>query len=242
MMPHINRRRPNTRLQIVQLAAKHFIEDGYGKTSLSGLAKELDLSTGNITFYFPTKEHLLAVLVNELFDFQNILMDQAAAEGKSSLLAYCLELTAMTSACEESEVARAFYSASYTSPMTLELIRANDTQKTKEVFADYQPDWTEREWVATENIVSGIEYATIMTREENTPLTLQIEKTLDTILYLYGVPRELRALKIRKVLDMDYRALGRRVLREFREYIERVNEEAIENSMKNALEKKRSRN
>ncbi len=241
-MPHINRRRPNTRLQIVQLAAKHFVEDGYGKTSLSGLAKELDLSTGNITFYFPTKEHLLAVLVNELFDFQNILMDHAAEEGKSSLLAYCLELTTITSACEESDVARDFYSASYTSPMTLELIRANDTQKTKEVFSEYQPNWTDREWAATENIVSGIEYATIMTREENTPLTLQIEKTLDTILYLYGVPSELRAKKIQKVLNMDYRALGRRVLCEFREYIERVNEEAIENSMKNALEKKRTRN
>lgn len=237
-MPHINRRRPNTRLQIVQLAAKHFIEDGYGNTSLSRLAKELDLSTGNITFYFPTKEHLLAVLVNELFDFQNILMDQAAEEGKSSLLAYCLELTAMTSACEESEVARDFYSASYTSPLTLELIRANDTQKAKEVFSEYQPDWNDQQWVATENIVSGIEYATIMTREENTPLTLQIEKTLDTILYLYGVPAELRAQKIRKVLGMDYRALGQRLLREFREYIEKVNEEALENSMKMAQKKK----
>lgn len=235
-MPHINRRRLNTRLQIIQLAAKHFIEDGYSGTSLSRLAKELDLSTGNITFYFPTKEHLLAVLVDEMFDFQNILMDHAAEEGKSSLLAYCLELTAMASACEESEVARDFYSSSYTSPLTLERIRKNDTQKTKEVFAAYQPDWDDQRWLATENIVSGIEYATIMTREENTPLTLQIEKTLDTILYLYGVPEELRAQKIKKVLLMDYRALGQRVLREFREYIERVNGEALKNF---ASEKKR---
>lgn len=235
-MPHINKRRLNTRLQIVQLAAKRFIEDGYGNTSLSRLAKELDLSTGNITFYFPTKEHLLAVLVDELFDFQNILMDHAAEEGKSSLLAYCLELTAMASACEESEVARDFYSVCYTSSLTLELIRRNDTQKTKEVFSDYKPEWDDQQWLATENIVSGIEYATIMTREENTPLTLQIEKTLDTILYLYGVPENIREQKIKKVLAMDYRALGQRVLREFREYIERVNGEALKNF---ASEKKR---
>ena len=231
-MPHINKKRPNTRLQIISLAAKHFVEIGYGKTSLSGLARELDLSTGNITFYFPTKEHLLAVLLDELFDFQNMLMDQAAEEGKSSLLAYCLELTAMTAACEESEVARDFYASSYTQPMTLELIRRNDTEKTKEVFASYQPDWSNTQWLATENIVSGIEYATIMTREENTPLPLQIEKTLDTILYLYGVPRELRAQKIEKVLNMDYRALGRRLLTEFREYIEKVNEENLERSVR----------
>ena len=229
-MPHINRRRPNTRLQIVQLAAEHFIEYGYSKTSLSRLAKELDLSTGNITFYFPTKEHLLAVLVDELFDFQNILMDQAAEEGKSSLLAYCLELTAIASVCEESEVARDFYASCYTSPLTLELIRRNDTLKTKEIFSVYHPDWNDGDWVATENLVSGIEYATIMTREENTPLRVQIEKTLDTILYLYGVDSELRAQKIRKVLQMDYRALGHRLLTEFREYIEKVNEENLKNA------------
>ena len=236
-MPHINKKRPNTRLQIVQLAAKYFIESGYSKTSLSGLAKELDLSTGNITFYFPTKEHLLAVLVDELFDFQNIVMDHAAEEGKSSLLAYCLELTAIVAACEESEVARDFYASSYTQPMTLELIRRNDTEKTKEVFASYQPDWTDIQWLATENIVSGIEYATIMTREENTPLALQIEKTLDTILYLYGVPRELRAQKIEKVLNMDYRALGQNLLMEFKEYIEKVNEENLKNAVRNKKKK-----
>ena len=236
-MPHINKKRPNTRLQIVQLAAKHFIEYGYSKTSLSRLAKELDLSTGNITFYFPTKEHLLAVLVDELFDFQNIIMDQAAAEGKSSLLAYCLELTAIAAACEESEVARDFYASCYTSPLTLELVRRNDTVKTKEIFKIYQPEWTHGQWVATENLVSGIEYATIMTREENTPLPLQIEKTLDTILYLYGVPRELRLQKIEKVLNMDYHALGKSLLEEFKQYIERVNEE----NLKNAAWKRRSR-
>ena len=73
-MSHINKKRPNTRLQIIQLAAKMFIEEGYDATSLSKIAKILDLSTGNITFYFKSKEHLLAVLVNELFDFQNLMI------------------------------------------------------------------------------------------------------------------------------------------------------------------------
>ena len=226
-MPHIYKKIPNTRLLIIQRAAKLFVEEGYSKTSISRIARELDLSLGNITFYFPTKEHLLAVLVDELFDFQNIMMEQAAEEGKTSLLAYCLELTAMAAACEESEVARDFYASSYTSELTLLQIRGNDTEKTREIFAEYRPEWGDVEWEATENIVSGIEYATIMTREEHTPLSLQIEKTLDTILYLYGVPESLRQAKIRKVLDMDYRALGERMLAEFPEYIESVNAENL---------------
>ena len=152
----------------------------------------------------------------------------------NQLLAYCLELTAMAAICEESEVARDFYAATYASPLTLALVRENDTEKTRTVFESFCPDWTDADWVATENIVSGIEYATIMTREENTPLPVQIEKTLDTILYLYGVPKETRDLKIAKVLAMDYRALGARVLSDFRAYIERVNEEELKKSVKRA--------
>lgn len=236
-MSHINKKRPNTRLQIIQLAAHQFIEQGYSKTSTKKVAAELDLSPGNITFYFPTKDHLLAVLVDELFDFQNIMMEQAAEEGKSSLLAYCLELTAMAAICEESEVARDFYVSSYSSELTLELIRENDTEKTKAVFGEFCPDWTEEQWVATENVVSGIEYATIITREAATPLPMQIERALNSIMLIYGVPEELRRVKISKVLDMDYRALGRRILTEFKEYIEKINEE----NLKKATRKKKTK-
>ena len=231
-MAQSNRKHLNTKLQIIQEAASMFVHDGYSNSSISKLAKKLDLSLGNITFYFKTKEHLLAVLVDEMFDYQRMMMQEATDEGKSSLLAYCLELTAMTAVCESSEIARDFYASSYASHLTLPLIRENDTEKVKEVFSDYCSGWTEQQWVATENIVSGIEYATIMTREENTPLPLQIEKTLDTILYLFGVPRELRQTKIAKVLSMDYRALGDRLLEEFPAYVMKINEENLKNSMR----------
>ena len=227
IMPRINKHRGNTRLQIIQLAAKLFVENGYSNTTVKEISRELDLSPGNVTFYFPTKEHLLMELVDELISFQQLLMDQAAEEGKSSLLSYCLELTSMAAACEEDEVTRDFFVSSYSSEMALELIRRSDTEKTKEVFGRYCPDWNEEMWSATENIVSGIEYATLMTRECNTPLPVQIERTLNTIMTIYGVPEDLRNLKIQKVLAMDYRALGRRILSEFKDYIEMVNEENL---------------
>lgn len=224
-----NRPRNITKLEIIRVAAKLYIENGYTKTTNKELARALDLSPGNITFYFPTKDHLLCVLVDELIGFQQLLMEHAAEEGNSSLLAYCLELTSMAAVCEESEVTRDFFVSSYSSEMTLELIRKSDTEKTKAVFGQYCPDWDDEMWAATENIVSGIEYATLMTREKNTPLPVQIERTLNTIMTIYGVPKEIREMKIKKVLDMDYRALGRRILLEFKEYIEKVNEENLRN-------------
>ena len=210
-----------------------FIEDGYTKSSINRLSKNLQLSPGHITFYFPTKEHLLAVLVDEMLEYQRIMMEQETQEGKSSLLAYCLELTAIAAVCEESEIARDFYASAYASALTLARIRENDAQKTREIFVPFHPDWTKQQWIATENIVSGIEYATIMTYETETPLEVQIEKTLDTILYLFGVPEETRKLKIEKVLSMDYRALGHKLLLGFPEYVKKVNEEGLKAKKKN---------
>lgn len=220
-------RRTSTRTLIIKHGARLFVEEGYSTTSFSKIARELDISLGNITFYFPTKEHLLAVVCNELCAFQRDLMEREAGEGISGLLSYCLELTAMTAICEEDEVARDFFHSIYASPLSLEIIRNNDTEKTRDVFSPFRPDWTDSKWIEAENLVSGIEYATIMTREERTPLSLQIEGGLDAILMLYGVPEEIRRQKIKKVLAMDYRALGRRILGEFKEYIEKTNEEAL---------------
>lgn len=231
-MAHINKIRPNTKLEIVKLAAHLFIEEGYSKTTFARVARELDLSTGNITFYFPSKDHLLAVLVEEMFAFQTWLMEYEAKEGASSLLSYCLELTSIAAACEDDEVTKDFFSSAYKSPLILDLIRENDTEKTRSVFAQYRPDWTDEDWRATENIVSGIEYATIMTCENDTPLDKQIDKALDSIMMLYGVPEELRRQKIEKVLAMDYRSIGQRILRGFKEYIDKVNEENLDAAKK----------
>ena len=226
-MPHINKMRPNTRLEIIKLAAHLFIEEGYSNTTFAKVARELDLSTGNITFYFPNKEHLLAVLVRELFDYQTWLMESEVKEGKSSLLSYCLELTTIAAACAADDVAKDFFTSSYKSALILDLIRENDTEKTKRVFAQFRPDWTDEEWRATENIVSGIEFATVMTCENETPLDMQVSKALDSIMMLYCVPEDLRKVKIDKVLAMDYRNIGCQILNGFKEYIDKVNEENL---------------
>ena len=237
-MPHINKIRPSTRLEIIKLAAHLFIEEGYSRTTFARIARDLDLSTGNITFYFPSKEHLLAVLVKELFDFQTWLIEYEAKEGASSLLSYCLELTSIAAACEDDEVAKDFFASSYSSSLILNLIRENDTEKTRSVFGSYRPEWSDEDWKVTENIVSGIEYATIMTSEEDIPLDKQVEKALDSIMTLYGVPEELRRQKIAKVLAMDYRNIGQRILNGFKEYIDKVNEENLDAAIK--LKKKKA--
>ena len=216
-----------TRLEIVQEASKQFLEKGYSKTTVSAISKALGMSPGNLTFHFPTKDHLLSELVDLLCSFQWKRMEEEADEGISSVLAICLELTSMASACESDPVIKDFFLSAYSSPMCLEIIRRNDTDRSKKVFGAYRPDWTEEQFAEAEILCSGIEYATLMTANDPVSLETRISGALNQILTIYGVPEEMRQTKIKKVFAMDYRNLGKRVLEEFKEYVEQANEQAL---------------
>ncbi len=225
----MSRRRVNTtQLEIVQVASKKFLEHGFSNTSAKAICEELGISTGNLTFYYPTKEHMLAVLVEMLCDFQWKMMEKEANEGYSSLMAVCLELTAVAAMCDEDEIAKDFYLSTYSHPLTLEIIRKNDIERAKTVFGEYCPDWKEMNYQEAEVLVSGIEYATLMTTADSAPLDVRIAGALHSIMMIYNVPEETRRMKVQKVLAMDYRDIGRKILREFRDYVEEVNEQAFE--------------
>lgn len=217
-----------TKLEIIQCAAKHFFEEGYSATSPRTIADDLEISTGNLTYYFPTKEDLLAVFVDMLCKYQRVMMDIEADEGVSSLLSICLEQAIMAAMSEENPVAKEFYLATYTSPKCLEIIRRNDTARAKEVFRQFCPDWDDIRFAEAETIVSGIEYATMMTTPDSAPLEKRIEAAVDSILATYNVPEELRQIKIAKTLSMDYRRVARVVLKRFKKFIDETNERALE--------------
>ena len=217
-----------TKLDIIRCASETFFETGYSATSPKMICEALDISTGNLTYYFPTKEHLLAEFVEMLCDYQQEMMEIEAHEGVSSVLSVCLELTTMAAMCEDNEIAKDFYLSTYTSPLCLQIIRRNDAQRNKRVFQEYCPDWTDGQFTEAEIIVSGIEYATLMTTGDPVPLENRIAGALNNILTVFQVPEEIRKVKIRKVLAIDYHKIGQRVLRDFKKFIENTNEAALE--------------
>jgi hypothetical protein len=105
-------------------------------------------------------------------------------------------------------------------------------KKTKDVFSQYNPDWTDEDWMAIENVVSGIEYATFVTRETVTPLDVQLKNALDSIMFLYRVPADVREDKIKKLLSMDYRTIGCEAYADFCAYIAHTHEENIKHHSK----------
>lgn len=229
-----NRKPTPTKTVIVKIASELFFENGFTKTTTTEICKKADISPGNLTFYFPTKESILATLVQMMIDFQWIEMENATDEGNSSLLAYCLELTTLADLSEEIPQMQDFLFAAYSHTTTLDLIRANDVEKIKRVFAPYTERWDDEKFIEIETLISGIEYATLMHTEHIASVEHRIEGALDAIMMLFGVPEELRKTKIQKVLAMNYRAIGKKVYEDFKRYVTETNEHALDEVLKNS--------
>ena len=219
---------------ILQLVSKRFIEKGYTKTDKLAIAKELGFSRGNVSFHYPTKEHLLVAFVKELCAFQWRLIDVIEYDDKSPLLALCIEFATMAAAAETDEAIRDIYISAYTHPMSLEVIRENDARKTQQIFSEFNPDWTEEQFIVMENFYSGIEYGMFSSLgNAGTSLDLRVACGLDSIMRIYNVPDAVRNRKIEQIIAMDYKNLGRKILSDFKDYITAVNWHAVESARQN---------
>lgn len=90
------RKKPSvTKLEIIRVASRLFLEKGYSVTSVRQIGEKVGISPGNVMFHFPTKEHLLAELVDMLCDFQWKLMEKEATDSTGSVMSICLELMSM---------------------------------------------------------------------------------------------------------------------------------------------------
>ena len=213
----------NTRYKILLCATKLFLEKGYTDTYVTNITNSLKISTGNLTFHFPTKEHILAELIRELNAFQHQIEENYDETEYFLASAFLLELVMFASVCEENPNIRDLIIAAYTHTLSLEIIRENDTQRAKHVFGKFCQDWTEADFIQAENVVSGIEYA--MFRTENTQqisFEQRVTSSLDAIMKIYDMPERIRQNIIAEVMAEDYRSKGSLVFKEFTAYVENI--------------------
>ena len=216
-----------TKLEIIKTATSMFLEVGYSKTSPQMIAKELGISTGNLTYYYPTKEHLLEVLVEMLCDFQIKLLEYEAKEGMDSTMSVCIELMTVAAACEESEVAKDFFVSTFQSQKCLDYICKSHIARSKRVFAEQCKDWTDEQFAEAEILILGIDYAAIISTNSPLAFDVRIGGALNQILSIYNVPEEKRKEIIKKVLAMDCSGTGKMVLSEFISYVEKNIDETV---------------
>ena len=224
----VRRKINTTRCDIIKVATEKFLTEGFTATTAKMICDELQISTGNLTFYFPTKEHLLALLIKMLCKFQWNKMRELTEEGTTPMLALCLELATVAACCEDDAVARDLFLSAYTHPLSLEIIRRNDAKRSVEVFSEYCEGWSEMNYMEAETLVSGIEYTTFMNTESSPALDVRVSGAIGAIMMMYGVPEQRWRKKVKKVLAMDYRRIGKELLLEFIQYTASLTEEELD--------------
>ena len=181
--------RPETtrKYDIIKNAFEHFFSIGYSNTSYKTIAKEMNISTGNITHYFPSKEHLLCTITEMLCEFQWRMFESISENGFGSIGSICMEMMTVATGCEQSEIARNFFSAVFESQMCRNLLRKNHVERSKIIFAKECEGWTEKDFEQAELMVMGLQYSTIAANDAPIPLKEKISGALDQVLYIYRV-------------------------------------------------------
>lgn len=217
-----------TKYKIMQVASESFMSVGYSNTSPKMIADKLGLSPGNITYYFPSKEHLLAVVVQMLCDFQWKMLETDLDQGYGSVASFCMETMSVAVACDENEVARDFFIATFQSELCRNYLRSNHVKRAKKIFAKECADWTDEQFHQTELLVMGLQYAAIVPTNAVVSVKDRVSGVLNQILSIYNVDEQTRQREIEKVLDKDCRDISKRVLQGFRDFVKKTNEHILE--------------
>ena len=221
-----------TKIEIIQVGTRMFLEKGFTETSVQAISEALGISKGNFTFHFPTKEHLLLELTKYLVKFHTREINIAKSEGLNNLLAYCWEVTAQIAMCEEHPQAKDFYLAIYSYPSTLAYAKEWTADKNVGLLSERLPDWTPERFKLVENVASHIEMSALSDScTESYLLEDKITLTVDSLLKLYEIPKEERQEAIATILKIDYRNIGKKMFKEFVAYVERLNQQALDDAL-----------
>lgn len=226
------RRKSNlTKLEILKVAMKMFLEKGFTNTSVKAISNELNISTGNLTFYFPTKEHILLELTKEITQFHTKCIDKVAKKN-DDLYSYCWEVTAQIILCEENEQARNIYLAIYSHPLTLQYVKDWTAEKNRQILGNRLKDWTYERFRRVENVTCCIERSALT--EPCTDIYNiedKIRLILTCLLKIYDISCEEREKVIGEILATDYRKTGRELLKQLTQYVEKQTEQALEEAI-----------
>lgn len=226
-----------TKYEIVQTASEFFFTEGFSNTSPRMIAEKLGLSTGNITYYFKSKEHLLLTIVEELCNFQWNMLKAEIDKGIGSAASICLETMTVAVACEENEIARDFFIATFQSELCRNHLRQNHVERAKKIFAAECAGWTDEQFHQAELLVQGLQYSAIVPTDANIPLKMRLSGALNQILIIYNVNEKTRQEEIQKVLDKDCREISKKVLKAFTGFVKEKNAKTL-NEAQDALSKK----
>lgn len=222
-----------TKAMIAQVACDVFFKNGYSHTCHRELGEALEMSKGNITYYYPTKDHLLAVVTERLCEFRTVRFDKRVADGITPVEAVCTELAYALAIGEENNIAGDMYLSMYKSTLCRDMLCQYGVDRAKRVFAEYCPDLTDEQYAVAESQVVGISFSCSATDQDG-DLTLEsrIRTLLRGVHLIYNIPVEKIQTITEKLLSTDYLSQSREEYEAFKKYVADSNKQRLYDLLK----------
>ena len=127
---------------------------------------------------------------------------------------YSIETSLQLHITEISEALRELYVAAYTLPTTSEYINVNTAKKLQQLFAEYLPDATEKDFYEMDLASCGIT-RNFMAKPCSMYFTIEdkISRYLSCCLTLYHVPKKKQLDTIDSILNMDLRTIAETLIK-----------------------------
>lgn len=202
-----------TKKRILSACVKLFIEQGYYKTTLSGIVKEAGVSFSSFQNIFKTKDGVLLDLTKFMFASQ---FEMARSVGKSDLkpvYVYAAETAIQMTLTELNENLREIYVEAYTNMDSLEYIHKRTTEEIVKIFQAYNPEFSESDFYELEIGSSGV-MRNYMARKCDQYFTLEkkLDRFLTICLKVYNVPKEEIEETIAFVKHLDIREISNKIM------------------------------
>ena len=144
-----------TKRKILTVCVRLFLEQGYKNTSVSQIVDEAGVARGSYLNLFPTKDRILLVLVETMFNGQFDVAKSVADRNLPPVCVYAVETAIQLTLTELNENLREIYIEAYSSPDTSEYIYLHTTAELKQIFGSNFPEYAESDFYEMEIGTAG---------------------------------------------------------------------------------------
>ncbi len=202
-----------TKKRILSACVKLFIDQGYYKTSLTGIVKEAGVSFSSFQNIFGTKDGVLLELTEIMFDGQFEAARKVGERALKPVLVYAAETAIQITVTELNENIRQIYVEAYSNPAAAEYIYMRTSKELTKIFSSYNPDYSESDFYEFEIGSAGVMRGYLSRKcDQYFTLEKKLTKFLTITLRAYNVPPNEIDEAIKFVLTLDIKAISTRIM------------------------------
>jgi len=177
---------------IMDKALDLFLAQGYRKTTIRQIAERARINIGTIYHFFKDKEDLHLHIGKDVYNEFMEYADSLTKKKKDPALRYALTRALELKEVEDSDRVAELYLESYSSWRITQMVLPVNIQRNKLLFHEYNPDFTEQDYLNRTLALRGMRHMFILDRVKNGPgnFNTKCPFLIGTALKLFNVPKE----------------------------------------------------